>query len=104
MDNELKTEEAVSENAVPTGEAVSTNTVSAEDTVVTNGDGEAKSEKKSESKESLESILRRFKRQSSGIVAEIKKREAYDKPSVKRKKKSKEARRKRAGKFGFNKW
>ena len=44
--------------------------------------------------ESLDSALRRFKRQSSGIISEVRKREAYDKPSVKRKKKSKEARRK----------
>ena len=38
--------------------------------------------------ESLEATLRKFKRQSSGIISEIRKREAYDKPSVKRKKKS----------------
>lgn len=43
--------------------------------------------------ESLESALRRFKKQSSGIISEVRKREAYDKPSVKRKKKSKEARK-----------
>ena len=44
--------------------------------------------------ESLDSALRRFKRQSSGVISEVRKREAYDKPSVKRKKKSKEARKK----------
>lgn len=49
----------------------------------------------SRQKESLESQLRRFKRQSSGIISEVRKREAYDKPSVKRKKKSKEARRRK---------
>lgn len=43
--------------------------------------------------DSLEIALRRFKKQSSGIISEIRKREAYDKPSVKRKKKSKEARK-----------
>lgn len=43
--------------------------------------------------ETLESKLRRFKKQSSGIISEVRKREAYDKPSVRRKKKSKEARR-----------
>lgn len=43
--------------------------------------------------ESFDIKLRKFKRQSSGIISEIRKREAYDKPSVKRKKKSKEARR-----------
>lgn len=55
--------------------------------------------------ESLESVLRRFKRQSSGIISEVRKREAYDKPSVKRKKKSKEARKhKKTGRFNSNKW
>ena len=37
--------------------------------------------------ESLESALKRFKRQSSGVLAEVRKREHYEKPSVKRKKK-----------------
>lgn len=55
--------------------------------------------------ESLESALRRFKRQSSGIISEVRKREAYDKPSVKRKKKSKEARRhQKSGRFNSSKW
>lgn len=47
--------------------------------------------------ESLDNALRRFKRQCqrSGILAEIKKREHYEKPSVKRKKKSEAARKKR---------
>jgi len=47
--------------------------------------------------ESLDSALRRFKRQCqrSGILAEIRKREHYDKPSVRRKKKSEAARKKR---------
>ena len=42
--------------------------------------------------ESLESALRRFKRSTarSGVLAEVRKREAYEKPSVKRKKKSKQ--------------
>lgn len=49
--------------------------------------------------ESFESALRRFKKQceKSGIIAEIRKREHYEKPSIKRKKKSIAA-RKRAGK------
>lgn len=40
--------------------------------------------------ESLESALRRFKRSTarSGVLAEVRKREAYEKPSVRRKKKS----------------
>ncbi len=62
-------------------------------------------EKPNKKFESLEAALRRFKRQSSGIISEVRKREAYDKPSVKRKKKSKEARKhKKMGKFGINKW
>jgi small subunit ribosomal protein S21 len=46
--------------------------------------------------ESLDSALRRFKRQCqrSGILAEIRKREHYEKPSVRRKKKAEAARRK----------
>ncbi len=40
--------------------------------------------------ESFESALRRFKKQvqKSGLLGEAKKRRAYDKPSVKKKKKS----------------
>jgi len=40
--------------------------------------------------ESFESALKRFKKrlQRSGVLGEVKKRRAYDKPSVKRKKKS----------------
>ncbi len=47
--------------------------------------------------ESLESALRRFKRscQKSGVLAEARRREHYVKPSVRRKKKSEAARRKR---------
>jgi small subunit ribosomal protein S21 len=47
--------------------------------------------------ESLDAALRRFKRQcqKSGVLAEVRRREHYLKPSVKRKKKS-EAARKRA--------
>ncbi len=47
--------------------------------------------------ESLDSALRRFKRQCqrSGIQAELRKREAYEKPSVKRKKKSEAARKRK---------
>ena len=44
--------------------------------------------------ESLDSALRRFKRSCarSGVLAEVRKREHYEKPSVKRKKKSEAAR------------
>lgn len=47
--------------------------------------------------ESIEDALRRFKRSvaKSGTLAELKKRKHYEKPSVKRKKKSEAARKKR---------
>ena len=47
--------------------------------------------------ESLDSALRRFKRQCarSGVIAEVKKREHYEKPSVKRKQKSEAARKRK---------
>ena len=50
--------------------------------------------------ETLDSALRRFKRQCSmsGIMSEARKREHYDKPSVRRKKKAEAARRKNAKK------
>ncbi len=50
--------------------------------------------------ETLDSALRRFKRQCqmSGILTEIRKREHYEKPSVKRKKKSEAARKRKTSK------
>ncbi|HEY3315977.1 MAG TPA: 30S ribosomal protein S21 [Bacillota bacterium] len=47
--------------------------------------------------ESLESALRRFKRQcqKAGVISEARRREHYEKPSVKRKKKSEAARKRR---------
>ena len=47
--------------------------------------------------ESLDNALKRFKRQcaTSGVLKEVRKREHYEKPSVRRKKKSEEARRKK---------
>ena len=47
--------------------------------------------------ESLDSALRRFKRScaSSGVLAEVRKREHYEKPSVRRKKKSEAARKRK---------
>ena len=52
--------------------------------------------------ESLDSALRRFKRQcaKSGVMAEVRKREHYEKPSVKRKKKSEAARKRKYWFFG----
>lgn len=47
--------------------------------------------------ESLDSALKRFKRScaKSGVLAEVRKREHYEKPSVKRKKKSEAARKRK---------
>lgn len=52
-------------------------------------------------KESFENALRKFKKQceKEGILSEIKKREHYDKPSVKKKKKAIAARKKAAKKL-----
>ena len=58
------------------------------------------SEIKVRENESLEQALSRFKRKcaNAGVLAEVRKREHYEKPSVKRKKKS-EAARKRKFKY-----
>ena len=47
--------------------------------------------------ESLDAALRRFKRscQKSGVLSEVRKREHYEKPSVKRKRKSEAARKRK---------
>ncbi len=47
--------------------------------------------------ESLDSALRRFKRscQKAGVLSEVRKREHYEKPSVRRKKKSEAARKRK---------
>lgn len=47
--------------------------------------------------ESLENALKRFKRQcaKNGVLQEVRKREHYEKPSVKRKKKSEAARKRK---------
>ena len=47
--------------------------------------------------ETLESALRRFKRQcaKAGVLSEVRKREHYEKPSVRRKKKSEAARKRK---------
>ena len=51
--------------------------------------------------ESLENALRRFKRSCArdGVMQELRKREHYEKPSVKRKKKSEAARKKANKKY-----
>ena len=47
--------------------------------------------------ESLETALKRFKRSCArdGVLAEVRKREHYEKPSVRRKKKSEAARKRK---------
>ncbi len=47
--------------------------------------------------ESLDNALKRFKRScaKSGVLAEVRKREHYEKPSVRRKKKSEAARKRK---------
>jgi len=55
------------------------------------------SEIKVKENETLDSALRRFKVScaKAGIIGEVRKRQQYDKPSVKRKKKSEAARKRR---------
>ena len=59
--------------------------------------GKFMSEVKIKENESLDSALRRFKRQcaKAGVLSELRKREHYEKPSVKRKKKSEAARKRK---------
>ncbi len=47
--------------------------------------------------ESIDSALKRFKKQcaKSGVLSELRKREHYEKPSVKKKKKSEAARKRK---------
>ena len=56
------------------------------------------SEIKVQKGETLESALRRFKRscQKAGVLSEVRKREHYEKPSVRRKKKSEAARKRKS--------
>lgn len=55
------------------------------------------SEIKVQKGESLDSALRRFKRscQKAGVLSEVRKREHYEKPSIKRKLKSEAARKRK---------
>ena len=55
------------------------------------------SEVREKENETLQSALKRFKRQCarSGVLAEVRKREHYEKPSVKRKKKMEAARKRK---------
>jgi small subunit ribosomal protein S21 len=65
--------------------------------IVWRREGNVVSEIKVRKNESLDSALRRFKRATAkdGILAEIKKRKHYEKPSVARKKKSEAARKRK---------
>ncbi len=60
-------------------------------------EGNIMSEIRVKENESLESALKRFKRScaKSGVLAEVRKREHYESPSVKRRKKSEAARKNR---------
>ncbi|MBL7716158.1 MAG: 30S ribosomal protein S21 [Bdellovibrionales bacterium] len=53
--------------------------------------------------DSFEAALKKFKKacEKAGILAEVRKREAYEKPSVKRKKKDAAARKRGSKKGGF---
>ena len=59
--------------------------------------GKTVSETKVRKNESIDAALRRFKRSiaKDGVLAEIKKRKHYEKPSVRRKKKSEAARKRK---------
>ena len=61
------------------------------------GEGLQMAEVRVKENETLDSALRRFKRQCarSGVLTELRKREHYEKPSVKRKKKSEAARKRK---------
>ena len=60
-------------------------------------EGIGMSEVKVKENESLDSALRRWKKSCarSGVLAEVRKREHYEKPSVRRKKKSEAARKRK---------
>jgi small subunit ribosomal protein S21 len=60
--------------------------------------GEPLSEVRVAEGESIEAALKRFKKkiQKAGILSEIKRRERYEKPSVKRKRKAEAARKRRS--------
>ena len=56
--------------------------------------------------ESIESAIRRFKKQceKAGILAELRKREHYEKPSVKRKRKAIAAKKRAAKRARTSSW
>ncbi len=56
--------------------------------------------------ESFEGAMRRFKKQceKAGILSEVRKREHYEKPSIRKKRKSVSARKRAQKKFGFREY
>ena len=60
-------------------------------------EGRDMSEIRIKENETIDSALKRFKKQcaKSGVLSELRKREHYEKPSVKKKKKSEAARKRR---------
>lgn len=61
------------------------------------GGGKEMAEIRVKDNETLDNALRRFKRScaKAGVLSELRKREHYEKPSVKRKKKSEAARKRK---------
>ena len=92
MAEEIKSEETVASEDVEKIDSTSEST---------SGSNEATAPTEPKKIENLEKALRIFKRKSAGIISEVRKREAYDSPSVKRKKKSKEARKQKKN-YRFN--
>lgn len=102
MAEEIKVGE---ENSIKTSDTLKSSTERVEGANPSETGENAEQKTPDKKADSLESALRKFKRQSSGIISEVRKREAYDKPSVKRKKKSKAARRhKKNNRFSGNRW
>lgn len=93
MAEEIKSQETVASENVEKDSSASESTDSSNEAVVPNEPKKI---------DNLEKALRIFKRKSAGIISEVRKREAYDSPSVKRKKKSKEARRHKNKGYRFN--
>lgn len=61
---------------------------------------ETEQSQSSDAKSGFENLLRKFSRQNAWVLSEVRRKEAYDKPSVERKKKSEKARRrKKNGRF-----
>ena len=102
MAEEIKVGE---ENSIKTSDTPKSSTEKVEGATPSETEENAEQKTPDKKADSLESALRKFKSQSSGIISEVRKREAYDKPSVNPKKKSKAARRhKKNNRFNGNRW